>query len=145
MCLKFLIYAIGFALFKWYHIHQGLNEISFYFSTWVFVMLTYICVICVVKKQTMIVSTAVQDGFLLKTLGAKFFDFLSGIFLLQAIALTTITSAKALQSILPLVILMMTFWIQRSGISLKEKFHLHKYIGIGCIVVGSMLLILVSG
>lgn len=145
MFAKFLIYAIAYAIFKHYHISEGLSEINFYFSVWVFVMLSYGVVIMMTWKFQMLLSAASQDGLLPKTLLAKFFDFLSGIFFLQAVVLASLTSVKALHSLLPLVILLFSFIIQKCWVSLKETFGIGKWIGVLCIVVGSGVLIWVSG
>ena len=76
-------------------------------------MLTYGVVIILTGKTSMVMVTASRDGFLAKTFLAKFFDFLSGIFFLQAVALASLTSVKALHSLLPLVILLLSFFIQK--------------------------------
>ncbi len=144
--LKFTIYVLAYSIFKWYNNSINLNEISFYISVWAITIPTFVILILIKKKYNLLVSTAKKNKFLAKTILAKFFDFISSIFFLKAIALSNISLANAAHAIFPLVLLGCSYFLQRNNFNLKEDFEKsslnRKLFSISCIVFGVILILI---
>ncbi len=143
--IKFIILAFSLILFREYNILYGLNEVSFYFSVWIFVILTYLPIMFFKGKMRKIVKTASENKFLLKTFVSKSFDVGGSILSLIAITFTNMTKVEAVGSFFPLLVLIFAFIFQKLGFNLKENFSIkttiQKIIGITLIIFGSIILI----
>lgn len=139
----FLIGAFGYILFKWYNSAYGLNEVSFFANTWLLVTVFFAVFIIFTGKQTILVKTAREDGFLLKTLVSKCADFLHGFFFLRAISLSTVAKTYAVTAFFPLVLLIMVWLaVHMFGMDLKERVHAgQKAMGIVALSAGLFLII----
>lgn len=143
---SFLIGAAQYVIFKHYNRVLGINEVSFFVSTWVFVILFFVIGAFLTKKHKILIKTATKNNFFGKTLVSKFFDALAGLFFLKAIAESTVSKVYALESVLPLMTLLLVLFIVKIiGIDMKESFDrkdlLSKLLGVMLLSIGTYLLI----
>ena len=143
--IKFIILAFALILFREYNVSYGLNEISFYFSVWIFVILTYIPVMFFNGKIKKIIKTASENKFLLKTFVSKSFDVGGSILSLMALTYINMTKVEAVGSFFPLLVFAFAFILQKIGFNLKENFStkitIQKIVGITLIIFGSIIMI----
>lgn len=121
LLIWFLIWWAQFILFKYYNETIWLNEISFYTSSWIFVLLFFIIQIIYKKKFNILISTAKHDWFFLKTLSWKFLDSLWWLLILKAISISTVSKVYSLESIYPIfTFLLVIFLMKVVKINMKE-------------------------
>ena len=145
LLIRFAVTGLQYAVFKYYNTTQGLNEVSFYLSTWMVVLAVFLGVIAYKGELKETYQTLGHKQFMTTTMLAKFFDFFSGIFFLQAIALSGVTQVNALNATSPLVFLAVSYIISLFGFDLQENFSkaqvLQKTGASVLLVIGAMLLI----
>jgi len=103
LLLKMLAYIYLLIVFKM--MGDSVNEISFYFNAWLWVLFSYTLILLWTKKYQLLGETGRCRGFLLKTLLSKSCDFFSSIFYLQAQSLVSLTILSSFTSFSPVVTL----------------------------------------
>ncbi len=146
LSLAFVISASEYFLFKYYNDAMGINSISFYVSAWIFVLLFFVAGIFFRKRQGMLVATFREGGFFGKTLVSKIFDSLSGIFILNAVAMGTVSRVYSLESVSPLITFVLVFLLVKAfRVNMKELLSQHnmliKLTGVVILSVGSYLIL----
>lgn len=124
MFIKLATYAYFLIVYKMFE--NEVNEISFYFSTWIIVIAFYLIIIILTRKYKKLRQTAVSENFLKKTFLSKGCDFIASIFYLKALSLTTLTPLSALTSFSPIILLLILLMISHfSNINVAEDFHVN--------------------
>jgi uncharacterized membrane protein len=112
-----------YLLFVFKHLSNLVNEVSFYFSIWLFVIIFYIFLLIITKKYKKLKQTANTNRFISKTFLSKGFDFLSSIFYLKAINIASLTAVSSISSFSPLVLLILLLIISfMTNINIEEDF-----------------------
>ncbi|MGV8162405.1 MAG: hypothetical protein ACP5N2_03695 [Candidatus Nanoarchaeia archaeon] len=144
--IEFVLLAFSLILFKKYNIANGLNEVSFYFSVWLFVVITYLTVLVIRGGWRKVPRTATENGFLAKTFISKLFDAVGVILETRALIFASMTSVEVIGSLFPLVVFLLAFVFQQIGFNLKEEFSsrsvMSKLIGIALLIVGSLMMVI---
>lgn len=121
--VSFLIILFQLIMFKYYNTHYWLDEMSFYLNTWFFVLLFFWILILIKKKSKILISTAKNDWFLMKTFISKFFDTLGWLLILKALTLTSITNVYIVGSFSPLIMFLISIFLYLIlKVNLKEDF-----------------------
>ena len=119
----FLIAIIQVYIFKYYNVNFGINEITFYTNTWIYVSLFYILFTLVRKKHILFFKISKENKFFLKTLLSKFFDSIAGLFMLKAISLSSVSKVHLLGSISPIIFFVVVlFFTKILRFNLEEDF-----------------------
>ena len=142
----FLVSMYAYVLFKLYNNSIGLNEVSFFFSAWIYVTVAFLFFIIVTGKVKIMPSTAMKHGFIYKTSVSKFSDALGGIFIFKAISLSTITKVHAITSFAPLILFLLALIMYKQfKWDLKETFDkknlIMKLIAVVILSIGGYLII----
>jgi len=142
----FLVGIFEYVLFKIYHNSVGINEVSFYFSAWIYVMIAFSIFILIKGKLKIMPSTAMKDGYIYKTSVSKFSDALGGIFLLKAVSLSTITKVHSIEAFAPLIVFILALIMYKQfKWDLKESFDKKnltmKFLAVIMLSIGGYLII----
>jgi uncharacterized membrane protein len=142
-----LIHATTYAylLIAFKFTENSINEISFYFSAWLLVIIFYAILILITGKYKYLKETAITEGFLKRTFVSKGSDFLSSIFYLKALALATLTTVSAFSSFSPIILLIILLLLARfTKINSAENFSpqalYYKIAATGILALGGYLI-----
>lgn len=121
------------------------NEVSFYFSIWSIVIIFYILLLFFSGNIKKLFKTATIQGFFKKTIFSKCFDFMSSIFYLRALLLTSLTNVSAITSFYPIVLLTILIVINfftkiDVGENFSPKIFVKKIIGAIIITIGAIFM-----
>ena len=142
----FLIAVIQVYIFKYYNLNSGINEITFYTNTWVYVSLFFMLFILVKKKHILFFKISKENNFFLKIMFSKFFDSISGLFMLKAISLSSVSKVHLFGSISPIIFfLIVLIFTKILKFNLEEDFSeksfFRKLFGVILLGAGSFLII----
>jgi len=107
--LKMASYA--YLLFAYKFFETSVNEVSFYSSIWLIIVLFYLLILLFSGKCKDLLQVRTQERFLGLTFLSKGFDALSSVFYLKALYLTSLTAVSAFMSFSPVILLLILFCI----------------------------------
>lgn len=137
-------YAAEFYVFKHYAVSQHLNEISYIFSTYVFVVIGLALLMFWENDRRSIVATATHNRYIAKVTFSKGMDFFYSLLWYHALTLATVSQVNALEAFYPLVLLVMLYVVQRkfkfeAGEDLDGTNLMQKIAGTAALVAGAWL------
>jgi drug/metabolite transporter (DMT)-like permease len=120
---EFLSGAAEYYSFKYYFPAYHLNEISYFFNTYLVVVVLFIFMIALQNRWRVIWKAANDHHYLAKITLSKFFDAGQSCLWLYAIALSTVSQVNAIGSVYPLILIAVIFIIQNVfGYKAEEQF-----------------------
>ena len=143
----FLISIIQVYIFKYNNITYGINEITHYTNTWFYVSLFFLLFMLIKKKHILFFKISKENNFFLKTLLSKFLDSISGLFMLKAISLSSVSKVHLFGSISPIIFFIIVLFLSKIlKVDLEEDFNnkslLRKLCGVIFLGIGSFLIII---
>ena len=125
LCIFFYNFILGsseYYGFKYYFNYHLLNEISFYFNTWLVVLIVFIIIISLQNKWKTIFNTIRVNHFFEKTMMSKGLDAMSSWLWLHAISFVAVSQVNSLGALYPIIFLGIVFIIQKVfGLKIGER------------------------
>jgi drug/metabolite transporter (DMT)-like permease len=141
----FLSGAVEYYSFKYYFPAYHLNEVSYFFNTYLVMIVIFIVMIVLQNRWKAVRAAAHDHHYLAKVTLSKFFDAAQSCLWLYAIALATVSQVEAVGSFYPLLLVAVVFIIQNVfGYKAEEEFkggRLYlKIVAVVVLCVGGLLL-----
>lgn len=123
---------------------SGLNEISFLFNSWIYVVFGLSMLVCARNVNMRSESVRGLPIYISKMVVSKLFDFISGLLYLHAIAMATLSQVSALNAVSPIILLVLvkvfSYWY-RPLEDVSPRIFGIKLIGIAILCTGGLLIV----
>jgi len=141
-----IAYAAEFYIFKHYVTAKNLNEVSYIFSTYVFVVIGLFILALYKHNWKDFARTAKHNHYMAKITLSKAFDFFYSLLWYHAIKLAAVSQVNALESFYPLILLVLLYFTQEkfkfdAGEKLDRTSLFQKSLATAILVAGAWLTI----